>query len=200
MIQRYNEFLNERKQRGVLYHYTSLSGLVSVLTDNIIKPRIKNAPISLTRDQNFHKVFRAGVETNVRLALDGDKITDQYAVRPYTDFKDSKVNVADKKLSSDLSYVECEEIIREPLLDVRKYLLAIDFNEDSFRPRTFRRLEVFHADVFAAVSPCIKTIVNTNEFLEAQDEDVMVPGCVERCRNYISNLFNLPIGYLNSRT
>ena len=50
----FKQHIIEAKQVGILYHYTSLYGLLRILQDNKIH-RGKFSYVSLTRDKFFHK-------------------------------------------------------------------------------------------------------------------------------------------------
>ena len=85
-----NPDLNEGKQVGLLYHYTSTNGLKGILQSNRINASEENYLgnelyyISFTRNKNFHKKgSKFGVQTEYRITLYGDKLSNKYKIRPF---------------------------------------------------------------------------------------------------------------------
>jgi hypothetical protein len=85
-----NKTINEGKQVGPLYHYTSANGLKGILQSNKINASEENYLgnelyyISFTRNKNFHKKgSKFGVSTEYRITLDGDKLSNKYKIRPF---------------------------------------------------------------------------------------------------------------------
>ena len=75
----------EAKQVGDIYHFTSLQGLYGVLKDGFIKPN-SEGQISTTRNKNvdMSSFFEySGGQVTVMLTLDGNKISNQYKVKPF---------------------------------------------------------------------------------------------------------------------
>lgn len=77
----------EGKQVGTLYHLTTLRGLHGILKDGFIKPNFEDQ-ISTTRNKDidpssFLDTYDSGGEVTVILELDGDKISNNYKVRPF---------------------------------------------------------------------------------------------------------------------
>ena len=84
------ESLNEGKQVGTLYHYTSKDGLKGILKSNSIKASEEYYLgeeiyyISFTRNKNFHKKgMKFNVKTDYRITLDGDKLSNRYKIQPF---------------------------------------------------------------------------------------------------------------------
>jgi len=76
-------FIVERKQRGTLYHITSISSMENILKTDEFRKHASRKFLSLTRDRNY-----SGWDRNkhqVRLFIDGDKLSDNYKIRPYKD-------------------------------------------------------------------------------------------------------------------
>ena len=77
----------EGKQVGTIYHFTSLRGILGILTDGFIRSNSENQ-LSVTRDKNidinllYSDHYDKG-EINTRLDLDGDKISYRYKIRPF---------------------------------------------------------------------------------------------------------------------
>jgi len=118
---KFKNYLKEAKQIGILYHYTKISGLFSILKSNKLKVGLSPSyltrdkvsyVVSMTRDKNFHKInrdFIGGVE--VRLVLDGDRLSNKYKIKPYQAF---------------LFKGESEEVIFEDIDNISKYIKEID--------------------------------------------------------------------------
>ena len=82
--------INEGKQVGKLYHYTSEDGLKGILETNKLNAseeyylRKELYFISFTRNKNFHKKeMKWQVKTDYRITLDGDKLSDRYRIQPF---------------------------------------------------------------------------------------------------------------------
>jgi ribosome-binding factor A len=90
--------LLESKQVGSLYHYTDIEGAKGILGHNTIyASEINDNPsVSTTRDKNFHKHdfkfpsksgtkrMRAGVSTDISFELDGNKLSNNKKISPYS--------------------------------------------------------------------------------------------------------------------
>ena len=86
----WTDSLNEGKQVGTLYHYTSADGLKGILKSNSIKASKEYYLgndlhfISFTRNKNFHKKGSSfDVKIDYRIALDGDKLSNKYKIKPF---------------------------------------------------------------------------------------------------------------------
>ena len=82
--------INEAKQTGVLYHYTSKEGLKNILKSNKLLASEENYMghelhfVSFTRNKNFHKRGNTfHVRTDVRIAIDGNKLSNRYKISPF---------------------------------------------------------------------------------------------------------------------
>jgi hypothetical protein len=82
--------INEGKQVGQVYHYTTPGRALGILRDNEIKsgnygpgPDLDKKGVSLTRDKNFHKQNRIIHGTHVRFVLHGDSISNNNKIHPY---------------------------------------------------------------------------------------------------------------------
>jgi hypothetical protein len=151
-----NETINEEKQVGLLYHYTTANGLKGILQSNKINTSEENYLgnelyyISFTRNKNFHKKgAKFGVSTEYRIALDGDKLSNKYKIKPFAyipgwDIKDSweldwlddePENVRRDFFNATGDYDEQEERIffknDSGIDNIKKYILAVDKIKDS---------------------------------------------------------------------
>jgi len=144
--------LKEGKQVGTLYHYTSAEGLKNILKTGQLKTSEENYLghelhyISFTRNKNFHKKgSKFGVQTEYRIALDGDKLSNKYKIRPFSyipgwDIKDSweldwlddePESVRRDFFNATGDYDEQEERIffknqNSGIGNIKNYILAVD--------------------------------------------------------------------------
>jgi hypothetical protein len=81
------DLLNEGKQVGNLYHFTTLRGATGILTSGKIKIN-EDGVISATRDKNLNTAefdTEGDPDENiVRIDLDGNKISNNYKIQPYS--------------------------------------------------------------------------------------------------------------------
>lgn len=110
--------LNEGKQVGILYHFTRTGELISILENNILKASnmwATNDDLrsfnSFTRNKNGWNV--GGFPTDVRITLDGNKLSNKYRIQPF---------------NMNFGVDEMEERIYKDILNIRNYILNIDIN------------------------------------------------------------------------
>ena len=96
-----SQTINEGKQVGTLYHFTSKEGLKSILKSNSLKAHREYYRgdyinfISFTRNKNFHKKSESfNVKLDYRITLDGDKLSNNWKISPFAyipgwDYKDN---------------------------------------------------------------------------------------------------------------
>ena len=121
--------LNEGKQVGPLYHFTSLKRSVMILSENHMKIHRENDVygIPMTRDKNFWNIERSVNGVDVRLEFDGNKISNRFRVQQFNAF------TANARSSSP-EYVESEErVVVNDMRDfnVSDYLVNITVNLDT---------------------------------------------------------------------
>ena len=140
------QILQERKQIGLLYHFTSINSATEILKgDRLISSHTVTLPrtikndiyfkgqkffnaqlpvdsISFTRDKNFWNISRVLMgELSVKFIVDGDNLSDKYKIQPYNDFK-TPVDTGFEKLKYD----EMEEIvIAEAIPNFSKYVKGV---------------------------------------------------------------------------
>jgi hypothetical protein len=140
MIDKFKNFLlKEGKQTGMLYHNTSIKKATQIIKTNKLKTNLdtghiltnyRNKPedflfimgqpvhrdyingkikefISFTRNKNYRRV-----EDNVQFVLDGDKLSENYKISPYSHF-------------GGRSYDEMEERIYKDIDDLQKYIIKV---------------------------------------------------------------------------
>jgi hypothetical protein len=148
--------LEEGKQVGPLYHYTSADGLKGILQSNKINTSEENYLgnelyyISFTRNKNFHKKgSNFGVKIKYRITLDGDKLSNKYKIQPfsyipgwnyednweYDWLEDEPENVRRDFFNATGDYDEQEERIsfknkNSSIVNIKDYILAVDKVED----------------------------------------------------------------------
>jgi hypothetical protein len=99
MIYSFNSFINEAKQIGLLYHWTSFAGVYMILEQNYLKGanrtirndvktinRADEYGVSFTRDKTFYKDNSKFYPMEVCIVIDGDKLSNNYKLFPYNDF------------------------------------------------------------------------------------------------------------------
>lgn len=121
--------LNEGKQVGPLYHFTSLKRSVMILSENHMKMHRENNVygIPMTRDKNFWNIERSVNGVDVRLEFDGNKISNRFRIQPFNAF------TANTRSSSP-EYIESEErVVVNDMRDfnVSDYLVNITVNLDT---------------------------------------------------------------------
>jgi hypothetical protein len=148
--------LNEGKQVGTLYHYTSAAGLKSILRSNRINASEESYNyedqyfVSFTRNKNFHKRgMMSGVKTEYRITLDGNKLSNKYKIQPfayepghnyeeswqYDWLKDEPESVRRDFFNATGDYDEQEERIsfkdeNGGIDNIKNYILAVDKVDD----------------------------------------------------------------------
>lgn len=136
----------ESKSVGQIYHYTrTLDNIISILKTNTLvanihdqyyrfdikyltktglnKKKIKDQPvkphISFTRVKGFNN------KTPLLLVFDGNKISDNYSIRPYSmDYKKDHLN----KQSGFIGYDEFEERVYGDIKNIDRYLEGIEID------------------------------------------------------------------------
>ena len=131
--------ITEGKQVGILYHNTHIKNAIQIIKTNKIKTFLdtkhiftdyRNKPedfifmmghpvhknylegktkafISFTRNKNYRRV-----ENNIQFILDGDKLSENYKISPYSHF-------------GGRSYDEMEERIYKDINNLNKYLIKV---------------------------------------------------------------------------
>ena len=150
------DILKEAKQVGLLYHYTSKSGLKSILDSDELDASSERYQghelhfVSFTRNKNFHKKgANWNVKTDYRITIDGDKLSNKYKIQPFAyipgwSYEDNweydwleDESEADRRhfFNATGQYDEQEERINfrnrnTSIEDIKKYILAVDKVKD----------------------------------------------------------------------
>jgi hypothetical protein len=129
----FKTFYTEAKQVGILYHYTSIFRLPRILSMNQLGEW--NTYVSFTRDKNFHRHTREGIEVEeCRFVIDGDKLSQHYRVLPYNYFGD-KGPAGIGKYAEDRphhrTWDEQEERVMKNVTDLKNYIIKLQIFKDS---------------------------------------------------------------------
>lgn len=89
--------LREAKQVGTIYHYTTVASLHNMLhSDEPFKMESRNSEtISASRNPQLPVHNKNFSSCHVRIALDGDKISEHHKVKPVAGLADNSKNVFD---------------------------------------------------------------------------------------------------------
>lgn len=80
----FKEYFIEGKQVGVLYHYTTLEYLFSIIATNRLGKHYSTY-VCFTRNKYFHKQGHDIGGDACRFVVDGDKLSHNYKIIPYND-------------------------------------------------------------------------------------------------------------------
>jgi len=125
-IPMFDDFLIEGKQVGLLYHYTYLINAIQIIDENTMKIGQLHPSISFTRDKNFHKrSFLFNKEgRDIVFVLDGDKLSNNYKITPYSYFSGWTGNKKTAKGGGD-GEDQSEEMIDQDIRNIKKYIVRI---------------------------------------------------------------------------
>jgi hypothetical protein len=111
--------ITEGKQVGILYHYTE-----NWLLKQIIKTNTLLAPVSFTRRQSdWVRDFTGGESI---IVVDGDKLSNNYKIRPYQDINPFLSDIDDESPSFEGGKnEEYEERVDKNITNLNKYIIKI---------------------------------------------------------------------------
>lgn len=150
-----DKIIQEGKQVGILYHYTSLGAANSILLHGFMEGGKSSISgyhnsirgdnkfsLSFTRNKNFHKQNRMiGDDVECRFVIDGDALSNRYKIQPITNVDISIMSF--KKQSPDFEY---EEVILSPNpieVPIEPYVIRIDFLIEPIEGTRLRYLDVY---------------------------------------------------------
>ena len=163
------------KQVGILYHYTNFYHLLSILNGNILKSGIVGRDnISFTRDKNFLSSERLIEGTQCCLVIDGDKLSNDYKIKPYSDQQFLKGNEEGYSLES-------EEIVKEDISPIIPYIIEIRIFKDQVR---LIRLDRMFEYIYQ-----YKNIRELSKLSELEKKDLVL----NNIKNYIQDKFGIPV-------
>jgi hypothetical protein len=133
---RYNDIKNilaEEKQVGILYHYTYIENLVAITDTQTLRPMDYDG-ISFTRNKHLHRTADGSIGEEARFVIDGNKLSRKYKVRPFNYFNDNRIpGENDSKYFHNPDTDEAEELVKEPIRELSRYVLKLEIEEESLR-------------------------------------------------------------------
>jgi hypothetical protein len=136
------DLLYEAKQVGTLYHFTRTGELIGILENNILKAsdmwatnKDSRSFNAFTRNKNGWNV--GGFPTDVRISIDGDKLSNKYKIQPF---------------NMGFEVDEMEERIYKDIPNIKNYITDITINT-----KTKGNYE-WHKDTINKLYPEVKII------------------------------------------
>jgi hypothetical protein len=152
--------LKEAKQVGSLYHFTRTGELIEILKSNILRASdmwTTNDNLkpfnAFTRNKNGWDV--GGFSTDVRITIDGDKLSDKYKIQPF---------------NMDYGVDEMEERVYKDIHNIKDYILDITINTKT--PGNYS----IHRDILNNLYPNINLIQEKKETLRTWFKRKGAPG------------------------
>lgn len=143
----FKEYIEEAKQVGTIYHFTTLPSLYHMIHQvEPFKMESSNGEtISATRHPALH-INKHFSDCRVRISLDGDKLSENHKIRPVAGFSYNQSGVTDvnsphPRISRHSG--EAEEAILTYPLNIRKYIKHIHIlpsKHDSLYPEVHEKL------------------------------------------------------------
>ena len=141
LINLLRENLNEAKQVGDIYHFTSYENMISIINDDFNLKSFgidsDNSYISFTRNRNMTSptIYR-----DVRISIDGDNLSNKYKIEPFADVKAGFGRNGRYRKSKDESEERVNVFKKNDKIDIKKYIKSIDIldptmlkeNEDEY--------------------------------------------------------------------
>ena len=151
------ESLNEAKQVGILYHYTSLKAALKILEQNELKP-YKDVfgsglehmnYVSMTRDNHFHRLARMIQGIQCRFIIDGNKLSHNYKITPFNDFEQGSAygNSYGHRPYND----EQEERIKGSIKAIKNYIIKIQIIKDEYKLTELQKHYIWKLEKFYPV-------------------------------------------------
>ena len=132
--------INESKQVGLLYHWTSFISAYKIVKTNYIKSanrsirddaktinRENEFGVSFTRDKTFHKDNSKFYPMEACIIIDGDKLSNNYKLFPYNDFF---AGIDKPKYKSAKESDEMETRTNKSINDIKKYIVRIELYDN----------------------------------------------------------------------
>ena len=143
------ESLNEAKQVGDIYHFTSYENMISIINDDFNLKSFGSNPdnsyISFTRNKNMSSPT---IYKDVRITIDGDNLSNKYKIEPFADIQAGFGRhsyyrnhiLINKKKRPDESEERVNVFKKNDKIDIKKYIKSIDIldptmlkeNEDEY--------------------------------------------------------------------
>lgn len=132
----YEDFMNEKKSTGVVYHYTTPHGLAAILGEDRMASGHQH--ISFSRNPDL-KQWYDDYGAYCRIAFNGSNMTDKFHIEPYL-FDPSKDplfgggTVSDPETRRKYYRHEMEERIpKEEIKGIKKYIIQVDVLKDHIK-------------------------------------------------------------------
>jgi hypothetical protein len=129
------QFINEGKNIGLLYHFTTLSDAINIIELGRLystqdawsmggrHPKYRGQ-ISFTRDKLLYQDKPKGVSFGVRFVFDGDKLSNDFKIKPV---KFSNLwEESEEAVFTIGSWGDRENLKRHQIFNLKKYILSID--------------------------------------------------------------------------
>ena len=131
----YSSIIKEARQRGTLYHFCTIYDVAKyIIPEDKLSPsgNFKNKitgtrdTVSLTREQKLKLNTLRSFDVGVRIAIDGNSLSNNKKIKPYSDNRSAHVEYSynDRK-NLDYSVDEAEEFVVGEIKDFHKYILEI---------------------------------------------------------------------------
>jgi len=136
MVKLVKRYIKEAKQVGLLYHFCALKDVSKYIapTDTLSPSglfwnrRTRNTDtVSFSRNPNLRLNTLRSYDITVRFTVDGDKLSNNHKVMPYSAYGVSSpvLNSAYVSYIPDYDTDEMEEIVVGPIKDFHKYILGV---------------------------------------------------------------------------
>lgn len=113
--------LKEGKQVGTLYHYTDPFDIENIIKQNKLKASNNPPSISFTRVMNdYLEMWFGGGDNLFILVIDGDKLSQNYKIRPYRDWHPDMI---DHETGQEID--EYEERVDRDISNLDRYIIKV---------------------------------------------------------------------------
>lgn len=120
--------LNEAKQVGLLYHFTTIESLLAILDMNTLMSLGFDA-ISLTRNKHkFNSTDSQYFSTESCLILDGNKLSNNHKIKPYNYFGDKKFYSGEEVPPEN--WEQEERVLDKDIENIKDYIVGIIIDYD----------------------------------------------------------------------
>lgn len=130
------EVLDEAKQVGKIYHFTSYKNMIEIIRGGFhLKSGFMKMGPNYTSDREYvsftrNKSFKSdSVYVQVRITIDGDKLSNKYKIEPYSDLKGGYGRSHNNDESEERVKIDIRKYPNG--IDIRSYILSIDLKSDS---------------------------------------------------------------------
>ena len=152
---KFKDYLNEAKQVGNIYHFTTLDSLNKLLDDNfqskynleILEFIARNDKFSCTRNACLAQdIFSKDISIKkgyiVRIAIDGNKISNKYKIKPQNGLDDNSSEKTNLNNTIGKKYHEFEEqlISKSKTFKLKDYIKQIDIQNSGKSDKNFNKI------------------------------------------------------------